>query len=313
MSAGPLSLSCDDVGHVGHVVHFYGGDEELVDSVARYLLAALQNDGMGIVVATPAHVHAFEARIAAAGVDVAAARAGRALVVLDAAETVRSFLVDEHPEPRAFQAVIGSLIGRANPTGRPVRVYGEMVALLWEAGQVTAALELEEMWNELGRRMPFSLFCAYDLAMVGRESGIEGFREIGNRHSSVVGDQPGDDDAMRTFGLALDAPGAARHFVIGALHPDSADELLDDAALVVTELATNAVLHARSGFTVVVSQAPDRVRIAVRDASPVPPAGQPASAVACSGRGLAMVAAVASRWSCEPLGFGKVVWAELSR
>jgi hypothetical protein len=202
------------------------------------------------------------------------------------------------------------LIGRLAAGPGPVRVYGEMVALLWADGQVAAALELEDLWNELGRRLPFSLFCGYPEQAVA-PAAVPG---IGRLHSAVVGTPPiGGDETMRTFGRALDAPSAARRFVVDALPADAADGLVDDAALVVTELATNAVVHARSDFTVAVSWSQDRVRISVRDASPVPPAGRPPSLVACSGRGLAVVAALATRWDFEPQGFGKVVWAELPR
>jgi hypothetical protein len=42
-----------------------------------------------------------------------------------------------------------------------VRVFGEMVSLLWDAGLIDAAVELEVLWNELGVQYPFSLLCAY--------------------------------------------------------------------------------------------------------------------------------------------------------
>src|ERR1700720_4026026 len=65
-------------------------------------------------------------------------------------------------------------------------------------------------------------------------------------------------------------PAAARHFAIGTLRRWAADHLADDAALVVTELAANAVVHARSDFTVALSAQGDTLRISVRDASPLP-------------------------------------------
>ena len=44
---------------------------------------------------------------------------------------------------------------------RPIRVYGEMVGLLWRRNQTGPALALESLWNDLGRREQFSLFCSY--------------------------------------------------------------------------------------------------------------------------------------------------------
>ena len=80
-----------------------------------------------------------------------------------------------------------------------------------------------------------------------------------------------------------------------------------------TELATNALRHAYSPFTVVVSMQEDAIRITVRDASPLPPALRDAPQVATSGRGLAIVASLSTRWAAEPYRRGKVVWAELAR
>jgi hypothetical protein len=117
---------------------------------------------------------------------------------------------------------------------------------------------------------------------------------------------------------------------VGALRRWGIAGLADDVALVVTELAANAVRHARSGFTVILSSRPDRpprpgrpsrasrsdvVRISVRDASPLPPsaASQSGSALPVAPlHGLGAVNAMASHWGVESLGSsGKTVWVEL--
>ena len=115
----------------------------------------------------------------------------------------------------------------------------------------------------------------------------------------------------RTFALSCDAPAAARHFAAEAARRLGAAELAADVALVVTELAANAVVHAHTGFTVDLEARPQVLRITVRDASPLPSgAGLPAAPL----HGLGAVDALASRWGAEPLGHcGKSVWVELSR
>jgi len=117
--------------------------------------------------------------------------------------------------------------------------------------------------------------------------------------------------ATSTFAFSSDAPAAARHFAADAVRRLGAAELAADAALVVTELAANAVLHAHTGFTVDLAAGAGVLRISVRDASPLPPgAGLPAVPL----HGLGAVDALASRWGVEPLGHsGKSVWVELSR
>lgn len=114
-----------------------------------------------------------------------------------------------------------------------------------------------------------------------------------------------------SFGPSATAPRAARHFVTGVLGNCGAARLSDSAALVVTELATNAVLHAASEFEVVLHASPACVRISVADCSPHPPAPVHVPPSATAGRGLEIVSSVADRWGTECRAGGKVVWAEL--
>jgi hypothetical protein len=216
-----------------------------------------------------------------------------------------------------------------------------MVALLWDAGLVNAAVQLEEMWDSLGLRHSFSLLCSYPASSVSGGDHLEAFAEVCRLHRSVLGGWPrpaappaalaapgapsvsrspgvscgpGVPGAARTFALSGDAPAAARHFAVDAVRRLGAADLADDTALVVTELAANAVLHAQTGFTVDLAAGPDVLRISVRDASPLPPGAAAAGLHAVPLHGLGAVAALARRWGVEPLGHsGKSVWVELRR
>jgi anti-sigma regulatory factor (Ser/Thr protein kinase) len=88
------------------------------------------------------------------------------------------------------------------------------------------------------------------------------------------------------------------------------DHLIDDAMLAMSELATNAVIHADSPFTVVIASDADTIRLSVRDQSSALPRRRDLEPMAQSGRGIGLVAAFASRWGTEVLPDGKVVWAE---
>ena len=296
-----------NVGH--HVVQFYGHAEELAERVTGYLLEALAGGGVAIVVATAAHRREFETRLTQAGVDLAAAREGGGYLALDARETLCQFMPGGRLDAAAFDRVIGGLIAQAGAAGRPVRAYGEMVALLWDDGLVSAAAELEAKWDELGRRHCFSLFCGYRADSVTDD--VDAFVRVCRLHQEVVG--PAGGGAVRKFGSSRDAPAAARHFTVGLLHDWGAGDIADDAALVVTELAANAVVHAHSGFTIILSARGDLVRISVRDAGPLPAEGR-AALMPIPLHGLGAVDALASRWGIESLGnTGKTVWVELRR
>lgn len=205
----------------------------------------------------------------------------------------------------AFDRVIGAVIRRAAAGGRAVRAFGEMVALLWDDGLVTEAVQLEALWEELGAGYPFSLFCAYRADSVTRDLGA--FAEVCRLHLEIVGSRSG---TIRTFAFSREAPTAARHFAVATLNAWGAGDLADDAALVVTELAANAIVHAHSAFTVVMSVHDDLLRISVRDAGPLGGTRLRAAPL----HGLGAVDALASRWGVESLGnAGKTVWVDLLR
>jgi PAS domain S-box-containing protein len=112
---------------------------------------------------------------------------------------------------------------------------------------------------------------------------------------------------------APDAVPAARRFTVEALaHLD--EDVVDAAGLVVTELATNAVLHGSAPFRLVVSsQAEGGARIEVHDSSRAVPVRPRPGGDGMTGRGLALVDAVAADWGVMATEEGKYVWAELTR
>jgi len=119
--------------------------------------------------------------------------------------------------------------------------------------------------------------------------------------------------AVRAFAFSREAPAAARHFAVATLRAWGAADLADDAALVVTELAANAIVHAKSGFTVILSARGSSLRIAVRDACPLPDEGR-AALMPIPLHGLGAVDALARDWGVESLGkAGKTVWVDLRR
>jgi len=188
------------------------------------------------------------------------------------------------------------------------------VALLWAAGHVTAALELEDLWNDLARRTPFSLYCSYPSSLMEAPEVPSG--SVCELHTRVIGVVPGRAGNSSTveerFSADLLAPRQARRFVIGVLERWGVAHLVDDAALVVSELATNAVMHAASHFTVGVKAGDDAVRISVTDYQPARPVASQPPPMSESGRGLSLVASLARGWGTHSVAGGKVVWAELA-
>ena len=117
-------------------------------------------------------------------------------------------------------------------------------------------------------------------------------------------------------GLSADtaSAGQARRFVDQVLSRWRCDSVLDDVKLLVSELVTNAVIHAGSEVEVAVRLLNDAVRIEVVDRAPVSKLkpSMPGHDDE-SGRGLLLVETMASAWGVEPIDGGKSVWFEVPR
>lgn len=305
-----MNAGCAERGVSNHVVHFYERGPELIDAVAGEIGGAVARGDAAVIVATREHAIQLEAAIQDAGIDRGRARREGRLVIVDAVETLGRFVRDGRPDSAAFSEVMGALIGSASASAPSVRVFGEMVAVLWEQGLVAAAIVLEDLWNDLALGRTFSLLCAYPAELVG-DDDLEPLLRICDRHTAIVGAARDVDEAARRFECSVLAPRAARHFVTATLRGWGFGDLADEAALVVTELATNAVHHARAGFDARIVHSRHRVRVELTDTSRVAPTLCVAGGEASSGRGLVLVGALSLRWGHELLERGKRVWVEL--
>ena len=107
-------------------------------------------------------------------------------VSLDADATLSQFMVDGEPSPERFTEVIGGIVADAANGRRHVRIFGEMVALLWAEGNRAAAIHLEETLERSGQdAFLFAFLCLSDARLWGE--GYEGeFTEICQQHSHVI-------------------------------------------------------------------------------------------------------------------------------
>ena len=115
-------------------------------------------------------------------------------------------------------------------------------------------------------------------------------------------------DASRDAGAGR----KARALVRDALRDWDLAGMVDDAALIVTELVTNAVKHGKSDFRLQVSRTPGAFRIEVVDEGEGTPEPQPLDIEAEGGRWIMLVDAMSSSWGVESVPGGKLVWAEIA-
>lgn len=117
----------------------------------------------------------------------------------------------------------------------------------------------------------------------------------------------------RRFELASDptSVGEGRRRAADTLEAWELGHLVDDLALVVSELVTNAVLHARTPCELVLSLSDGTLRVEVADDSPAIPRRKIYGSTATTGRGLGLVEVLSRAWGVDRRNGGKVVWVEI--
>lgn len=120
-------------------------------------------------------------------------------------------------------------------------------------------------------------------------------------------------EAATSFDASPESAAGARRFVRDVCLNWGCEELADSALLVVSELVTNAVTHARTRCTLTIRLRGAVLRLEVTDNSHEAPSPRLLSAYSEGGRGLFIVAALSSSWGIDPASRGKTVWAEFSR
>jgi len=169
-----------------HFVQLYdSAQDSLSINVSEYVSAGLRcGDGV-LLAATAEHQKTFCAE--------PVPRVWRdQLVRLDAAETLAQICVKGRPDWQRFSSVCGAALARVHPRkpSNSIRVYGELVGLLWKSRRYEAAVRLEKFWNRMMSQASFSLYCGYSMDPFDPESGNLSLDEMLCTHSHVVPSDP---------------------------------------------------------------------------------------------------------------------------
>ncbi|MGH9310745.1 MAG: MEDS domain-containing protein [Vicinamibacterales bacterium] len=178
-----------------HILQLFDTDESLARTVADFLASGASVDQRLLVVATPEHWSAIASVLHATSFNVARAQAQGRLTVLDADELLSRFMHRGEPSRSQFFHTVGALVSRLyRESSAGLRIYGEMVELLARDGNYGAAERVEEFWNQLRRRHPFTLLCGYSAAHFAGPDAGSALAAICRRHShssSTAGDPLG--------------------------------------------------------------------------------------------------------------------------
>ena len=167
-----------------HHVQLFDSSRSLAETVSTFLLAGFQRGEPLLIVATPEHRERLGRKLTDAGVNIHEATAANRLVMLDAVQYLNKFMRQDMPNAIAFDEVVGSLVARLS-NGKRVCIYGEMVDVLAARGNYRGALRLEQLWNDLGRRESYTLFCGYASGHFGDPKTAKILADICVSHSHL--------------------------------------------------------------------------------------------------------------------------------
>lgn len=136
-----------------HLAQLYASDGFAGEAIARFLGPGLERGERGLVFAAAPRRQALAAALPGYAEHVASGQ----LEIVDAEATLGALEVDGRLDPARFVAEVTPRLG-----GR-VRIYGEIVSLLWAAGRPDEAIELERWWNEALVGRDVVLLCGYAL------------------------------------------------------------------------------------------------------------------------------------------------------
>ncbi len=169
-----------------HRVYFYEDDTFLIDNVVQFAKSGLQQRETVIIVATDQHRRELKTKLMEEEmIGLWAPDVGN-YVTLDASDTLALFLRNGWPDEQLFLRLIGQIIASA-AGATPVRIYGEMVAVLWAEGNPLAAIHLERLWNKLATHREFSLLCGYPSSAFRGPDMAFAFQDVCACHSQVEG------------------------------------------------------------------------------------------------------------------------------
>ena len=161
----------------GHLAHFAGSDEDaLLARVTKYFLTGLAREGILMIVSSCERRDAMLARLPA----------DAPVRWLDSSEVLEAVYKNGRVDAHAFDDTVGKEMRQLlrHYGARPVYAFGDIVSLLWDKGDHSAAADFEWYLNDLGSTIPFHLFCAYHIG--AGQTHHHDVRQIARMHSHII-------------------------------------------------------------------------------------------------------------------------------
>jgi DNA-binding NarL/FixJ family response regulator len=171
--------------HRHHLV-FYSSDAVLVEAFTRFIADELDKGKAVIVLVTEAHDATLRRSLEASHVDFALAIREKRYVPVSISDMLAEVMVDGGVDPTRFQKAAQDLLAdvarqATNHTG--IAACGECAPTLWARGNVKAAIQLEHLWDEIGKSRQMDILCVYPLT--ARDGSVRAVRSLCAEHTTV--------------------------------------------------------------------------------------------------------------------------------
>jgi signal transduction histidine kinase len=191
-----------------HIVHFYERQDDLADRVADFLAEGLRRGGPALIVATEAHTRAIGAALEGKQIDLPAAIQSGRLTLLDARDVLASVTTAGMPDAAGFADRLGgavtAAINSAPHTG--LRIYDEMIDVLWQTANAAAAVRLEDLWNDMADSRRFSLFSALAGRRDAEQARSEALAALEEAESAAARTVQSREEQLRALVHAIRTP-----------------------------------------------------------------------------------------------------------
>jgi hypothetical protein len=185
-----------------HIAQLHHQPETLARSAFEFLEVGLRRGNSVIVIATAANTERLQALLEQAHFHRNPLERSGQLRFVDAAELLSGIVVDGVPDSAKFLTAVRTILDRARIYGRGLRVYSDLAGVLWQDGKTQAAIQIEDLMNEVGRTLSVAFYCGYVMNTQCEESYSAPLEEIGRTHNEIVASE--DDER---FAAALDHAG----------------------------------------------------------------------------------------------------------
>ncbi|HYG15139.1 MAG TPA: MEDS domain-containing protein [Bacteroidia bacterium] len=149
-----------EVAPCDHILQIYENDESIVAALSQFIISGFETNESVVIVATYEHLVTLDALLLIKGYNLQELKNKSRYLTFEANDLLSKFMVDGWPDEGLFFKAVTEIIKKVKNNNK-VRVYGEMVAILWAQGHSGATVRLEHLWTKLCRQEEFMLFCAY--------------------------------------------------------------------------------------------------------------------------------------------------------